>query len=355
MNKAEYTLEVPTDRFELYRLILEKAVEGPVKVMVAGGVDSGKTTLVNFLLNGLIGEGLKVAVVDSDVGQKSILPPATVSMGFPEGPVRSLSDVYGMYHYFIGTTSPGQYMGEMVVAVSRLTEMASRMADVTLVDTTGFVSGPGSDLKRLKVEAVRPDFLVLLERGNELETLARSVGGHTRVIRLGVSERARRYSPEERRSLRNDKWKTYFRDSRVLEVDLRKIIPTGTAMFQGRELDGREKTLLSRLFDWIIFAGWEFEKYVVVKADAGDPRFPRRGLHAIDFEGLSNLLVGFINEAGLCEALGILKWIRFSDMKAEVLTPLPEDRLSEMTELRFGRIRVLESGEELGLLRREEL
>ncbi len=356
MNKAVYTRDVPEDRFEAIGFLLQEAGKRPIKLMVVGSTDSGKTTLLTFLMNELISEGLRVAVVDSDVGQKSILPPATISLGIPVGPLSSLSELEGVLHYFIGTTAPGQYAGEMALGVARLVDVASKTADVTLIDTTGFVSGVGLEMKRLKVELVRPDFLILLEREGELELLARAVGHLTRVIRLSVSDKARRYSLEERREVRREKWRRYFEDSSLLEVDLRRIAPTGTSMFQGRELREEEKLLLSEVFDWIIFAGWKSDRYVVVKADASESRFLRRHrLQAIDFEKLSNLLVGFVNAEGFCEGLGILKWLRFREMKAEVLTPLSEEELENVVELRFGRIRVLESGEELGLLRREEL
>ncbi len=53
---------------------------------------------------------------------------------------------------------------------------------------------------------------------------------------------------------------------------------------------------------------------------------------------------------------GILKWINFGEMKAQVLTPpLSPKEIDKATELRFGRIRVLETGDELGHLRRDEL
>ncbi|MCD6372428.1 MAG: polyhydroxyalkanoate depolymerase [Thermococcus sp.] len=356
MNKAVYTRDVPPDRCDALQLLLGEAEKDHIKVMVVGGTDSGKTTLLTFLMNEFIARGLSVTVVDSDVGQKSILPPATISLGVPRGPISSPSELEGVLHYFIGTTSPGQYAGEMALGVAKLAEIASKTADVTLIDTTGFVSGVGLEMKRLKVELVRPDFLILLEREGELELLARSVGHLTRVIRLSVSDKVREYSREERREVRKEKWKRYFESSSILEVDLRRITPTGTSMFQGRGLSGGEKSLLSEVFGWIVFAGWKSDRYVVVKADTGDFRLPRRpSLHAIDFEKLSNLLVGFINAEGFCEGLGILKWLRFSEMKAEVLTPLSEEALENVVELRFGRIRVLESGDELGLLRREEL
>ncbi|NJE05834.1 polyhydroxyalkanoate depolymerase [Thermococcus sp. M36] len=355
MDKASYTDEVPPDRFELLDTVLE--LEKPVKVMVVGPTDSGKTTLLNFLANRLIEVGLSVAVVDSDVGQKGILPPATVSLSFVSAPFSSLGELRGSAHYFIGTTSPSQYAAEMVAGVKLLTDIAVQGSDVVLIDTTGFVTGVGVEMKRLKAELVRPDVVVLLERGNELAHLGAVLSRYSRVVTLSVSDRAREHSRGERREIRREKWRRYFLGAGIVEVDLSGMAIGGTELFRGRPLTAEEKDVLSSVFGWLIMAGWKSERYTVVKADVGDfqRQYPRSAIHAVDFEKLSNLLVGFIDGNGLCMGLGILKWINFSEMRAQVLTPLDPELVGRASELRFGRIRVLETGEELGLLRRDEL
>jgi polynucleotide 5'-hydroxyl-kinase GRC3/NOL9 len=355
MNKATYTVDVPGDRFGVLEIIAEH--EKPLKLMLVGGVDSGKTTLLTFLVNSLVESGLDVAVVDSDVGQKGILPPATISLAFPSGKVSAVSELEPFAHYFIGTTSPAQYVGEMAVGVKKLADLASGQADIVVVDTTGFVTGVGIDMKRLKAELLRPDFTIVLERSGEMESLKRILSPYTRVLTLSVSDRARPHSPEERRLIRAAKWREYFSGAGTVDVDLKEVVPTGTELFHGSPLGVEAKELLESVFGWMVFAGWRGRHYIVVKADSGKlPRhFNRSALHAVDFEKLSNLLVGFIDESGLCRGLGILKWLNFHEMRAQVLTPLGDEDLSESVEMRFGRIRVLENGEELGLLRREEL
>ena len=356
MNKASYTTDVPEDRFELLNAILH-APARPLRVMLIGGTDSGKTTLLTFLANELMKDGLRVAVVDSDVGQKGVLPPATVSFALPDGPFSNPSELTGAAHYFIGTTSPGQYVGEMAVGVERLVREASSLADVVLIDTTGFVTGPGAEMKRLKAELVKPELTVILEREGEMEYLAKLLAPYTEVVRLGISSRVRKHSLEERRSVREEKWRAYFAGSSLVEVDLRELAVGGTSLFQGRPLTEHERELISSVFEWLVLAGWKGQRYTVVKSDV--ERFPRHysrfSLRAIDFEKLGNLLVGFIDETGLCLGLGILKWISFSSRTAQVLTPLSRETLENAVELRFGRIRVLETGEELGLLGRDEL
>ncbi|ASJ11708.1 Clp1/GlmU family protein [Thermococcus thioreducens] len=355
MNKATYTEDVPPDRFELLERIMN--LERPAKVMLIGPTDSGKTTLLTFLANRLLKEGLRVAVVDSDVGQKGILPPATVSLAFPEGPFESIGELRAYAHYFIGTITPGSYTGEMAVGVKRLADMAIEKADVVLIDTTGFVTGQGIEMKRLKAELVGPELIVFLERNGELTHLQRLLSPYGEALTLSISEKVREHSRGERREVRKEKWRTYFSNTSLVEVNLSGILPTGTELFKGRPLTQEERELLSALFRWLVIAGWKGERYVVVKAEeeGGIRGHTRSVINAVDFDRLSNLLVGFIDRNGLCLGVGILKWINFGEMKAQVLTPLPAQEVGNAVELRFGRIRVLETGEELGLLRREEL
>jgi polynucleotide 5'-hydroxyl-kinase GRC3/NOL9 len=354
INKAAYTKEVPEDRAELVDALVSR---GKGTIMFMGDVDSGKTTTVTFVANELVEKGYRVAIVDSDVGQKSILPPATVSLGFVESQVRHLSQVNPVAHYFVGITTPSEYMGETVIGVKRLVEIGRRTADFVLIDTTGFIRGRGFELKRLKVEAVLPDLVVFIEKAKEMEKLKRAVSGLTEVVTLKASPSVRPYSHNERGEIRRAKWRSYFEGSKLVEVDVSTIPVTGTMMFSGRPLTVEEKELLERLQDWVVFAGWKVkDEYVVVKADSGRGRTCKgNGLHAVDFESLSNLLAGFIDGSGLCLGLGIVKWPRFSEGTFEVLTPLDSETLAMVSELRLGRLRVTEDGEELSLLKRDEL
>ncbi len=356
-NKAIYTTDVPEDRVELVEMIA--SLEKPV-VMFIGDVDSGKTTSLTFVANELVNLGYRVGIVDSDLGQKGILPPATVSLGIVEENFPSLSEIEPYLHYFIGITTPSQYIGETVVGVKRLVDVARSLADVVLIDTTGFVTGPGFELKRLKIEAVRPDLAVFIESTGEreraIEELIEVSSSLTETVLLRRSDKVKPHSQEERRAIREAKWRAYFSSSSSVIVDLSTLRVSGTSMFSGRPLTGEEKELFERLHDWVVLAGWKGkESYTVVKADSGRRPYNRSVIKAIDFETLSNLLIGFIDELGFCLGLGILKWPRLSEGLLEVLTPLSEDELSRAVEVRFGRIRVTESGEELALLRREEL
>ena len=135
VNKAYYTAEVPEDRFEVLNYI--KEAQKPLKIMIIGGVDSGKTTLATFLVNELLNLEVKVAIVDSDVGQKSILPPATISLAFPETNFSNLYEIKAYKSYFVGSTTPMQFFGEMIVGTKLMCDYAKGKADVIIIDTTG--------------------------------------------------------------------------------------------------------------------------------------------------------------------------------------------------------------------------
>ncbi|WP_202795447.1 Clp1/GlmU family protein [Thermococcus barophilus] len=356
MNKARYTQEVPEDRKELLNALNEH--KKPVKIMILGGVDTGKTTLATFLANELLSSGFRIAIIDSDIGQKGILPPATISLGFPEGLFESFGEIKAYKHYFVGSITPNQFFGEMIAGVKLLTDEAEKKADIIIIDTTGMISGAGVELKRMKIETVKPDVIVALQKENELEPILKPFEEKTQIFRLEVSKKVRKFSREERREIRKEKWKKYFRDSKSYTVNLNHFIISGTQLFQGEDINENEKSLLEALFKWLIIHGRKIGgKYLIVKVDTSNiPRqVDKNVLQYIDFEKLSNLLLGMIDKDGFCVGLGILKFVNFRDMKAEILTPLDEETIKEIREIRFGRVRVREDGEELGLLDRNAL
>ncbi|AEC51630.1 hypothetical protein PNA2_0714 [Pyrococcus sp. NA2] len=351
-NKATFTEEVPEDR----KLVVERitSLKRPSTVMIIGDVDTGKTTLAIYLANELLSRGLRVAIVDSDVGQKGILPPATISMALVDSHFSSLEELKAFYHYFIGSITPNQFFGEMVVGTMRLVDIAKRFSDVVLIDTTGMIYGSGVELKRMKIEAIKPDLILALDREGELDPIIK--GFEDITVKLEVSEKAREFSRGERREFRKEKWKKYFENARTVTFNIKDVLITGTSLFQGKPIENSEKNLLEKLFKWVIVHGRKLgEKYFIVKVDMAEgPRvIDKNVVRYFDFSKLSNLIIGLIDKEGLCRGLGILKGVNFSEGTVDVLTPV--DDISSIAELRFGRIRVREDGEELGLLDRDAI
>lgn len=354
MNKACYTKEIPEDRFEVLSYI--EGREKPLKVMLIGGVDSGKTTLTTFLANELLNLGFKVAIIDCDVGQKSILPPATISLAFPEENFNNLYEIKACKSYFVGSTAPIQFFGEMITGTKLLCDYAEGKADVIIIDTTGLISGSGADLKRMKMELLKPNIVIALQKRNELNHIISHFKNRTKILSLKVYENAKSFSKEERKEIRTEKWKEYFKNSKIYSIGFNDVVISGTKVFQGEKISEDEKYLLESLFKWKILYGSKCEgRYTIVKRDLVNmPRqIDKNILYYIEPERFSNLIVGLIDEEGFCIGLGILKSIDFEKEILEVLTPISEDEIKTLREIRFGRIKVNEDGEELGLLDRD--
>jgi len=357
VNKAYYTTEIPEDRFEVLSYI--KDLVKPLKILLIGGVDSGKTTLATFLANEPLNLGFKVAIVDCDVGQKSILPGATISLAFPEANFNNLYEIKLYKSYFVGSTTPVQFFGEMIVGAKLLCDYAKDRADVVVVDTTGLISGSGADLKRMKIEMIKPDVIIALQKRNELSQILKPFENKIKIFYLKVYENAKSFSMEERKNIRGEKWKEYFKDAKIYNINFNDVIIGGTKVFQGEKISEDEKSLLESIFKWKILYGSKCEgRYTIVKRDlANMPRqVDKNILYYIEPDRFKNLIVGFIDKEGFCIGLGILKEINFENETLEVLSPLNEYEIRNIVkEVRFGRIKVDENGEEIGLLDRDSI
>lgn len=149
--------------------VVERAA-GLDMVMMVGAMDTGKSTVGRRIARRALEMGRTVAYVDADVGNSMIGPPACAGMAVLEAP----SDLDGLRQgdrlHFVGSIVPDRLVLQHVVATTALAEAGRRNADMVVVDTTGAISGvAGETLKYHKVELIRPDIVVALQRGGELE------------------------------------------------------------------------------------------------------------------------------------------------------------------------------------------
>jgi polynucleotide 5'-kinase involved in rRNA processing len=142
-------------------------------VMLLGALDTGKTTMAHRIARHASAHGRKVAMVDADVDNSTIGPPTCVGLKFVTSPAQ-LEDVSVADHlHFVGTTSASRLILQLVIATASLVETArTAEADLIVIDTTATVSGvAGETLKYHKMELCRPDRVVALQRGGEMEPI----------------------------------------------------------------------------------------------------------------------------------------------------------------------------------------
>src|SRR3954469_5145642 len=190
-------VHIPPDWDDAAAQVADAAVR---RVLVLGAADVGKSTFCRFLLGHLRARGRRTALLDTDVGQKTVGPPACVTLA---GAERSAL-------FFVGTTDPVRGWRRILDGTGVLLDATE--SDVTVINTSGLLAGPGRRLKADKIAVVRPDLLIALGSGSDLE---RVVGDHASVpvVRLTRSPAARRKTKAARRAERQRMFRSYFREA----------------------------------------------------------------------------------------------------------------------------------------------
>ncbi len=234
--------------------------------LVLGAPDAGKSTLSRYLVYRAYAAGLPVGLVDLDLGQSHLGPPASLGLGLFPPLVPGDDSLCPQGLYFIGQTSPLGAILEVAVGCRVLADQGSRCGVNRLaVNTSGFVQGPGAlRLKQAQAELLQPGLILALQQDRELEPLLWGLSGGSRavrepplqnaaweILRLPVSERVRRRDPEQRRLYREGRFRRYFGKAREMRLALDSFAWQGLAPDQGEALqsllvgllDGRHRTL----------------------------------------------------------------------------------------------------------------
>jgi polynucleotide 5'-kinase involved in rRNA processing len=211
--------------------------------MLIGAIDTGKTTMARRIIGEAIAAGLAVGYVDADIGNTTTGPPTCVGLKVVSGP-QSLEEIREPAAlHFVGGISPDRLVLQQVVATAAMVEQARQQADLVVIDTTGLVSGVvGETLKYHKMELCRPDRVVALQRGAELEPVAgmlRRFFG-VEVTSLPVDPEVVPTSPDERATRRA----TRFREALAPPLERWRVKPT---VFAPTLPTGLDVTRLNRL------------------------------------------------------------------------------------------------------------
>ncbi len=184
------------------------------RILVLGPPDAGKSTLCRAMLRRMALEGRNAALLDADPVQKLIGPPACVTLGQGAGQRAAALA-------FIGTVNPLQGWRRLITGTGCL---AAEVGDRTplLVNTSGLLAGAGRRLKAAKIAAVRPDLLVAVGEGMELDAV---LADHRTIptTRLPRSPHARRKGEGERRALRRSAFRDYFATAPAWTLPLERL------------------------------------------------------------------------------------------------------------------------------------
>jgi len=298
-------------------------------VLVIGGSAVGKSSFCRYLAEALLARHADVAFVDADVGQSNLGPPAAVTLGYPTSPV-DFSTVPPAANYFVGSTGPiGRFL-PLVIGTANLAREAR--AAFVIVDTTGLVHESGRVLKNYKIEAVRPDVIVAVERRSELASI-RMANRHVPIIKIEPSRRAHGKDDYEKIEVRRRSYARHFARASLLELPLSSLIFQRTLLFSGTPCDLK--------FEGAVHAEQSSEGILIVGAPVAPPADSKQ-LPA-GFE--RSLLCGIADGTGRCLGLGIIEHIDFAAGIIALTTPVERDKVRI---IQFGDVYVTPQGGELG-------
>lgn len=340
----------------------ERVLEHPGVVVLLGASDSGKTTLGRVLTEVWTAAGRTVGLVDGDIGQSSIGPPATVGLEVFSPSLPLPPSPHPRCLYFVGSTSPPGHFLPLILGTQSLVQTAiAQGAEIVLVDTTGLIRGAvAASLKWHKLQALRPQHVLALQREEELEPILRLVEGQSdlEIHRLPISGKASRRSYAARRAFRETHFREYFASASCHDIDWKDLRFTRLWLNTGRRLGHEELAVL----------GVSLQTMPLYAEAAGDEglvfvrgTFSRAALYqvrnalqvsdvlVIDVEELRGTLLGLHDHDRTFLALGILQHFDPEQETLRVLSPLQDS--SRIRSMAFGSLRLEASGKELGEVR----
>jgi len=224
--------------------LVDRAAREANTVLFVGGLDSGKSTLARAIAAHGLTLGRTVAYLDGDLGQKTVGPPGTVGMKRITTPDDLTSDRLAVPDAlaFVGSTSPQGHLLPLVTGMARMhARVREEGSDLIVVDTSGMVSGIyGQLVKYHKVEMLRPDLVVGLQRGEELDPLLGVIHRFfsVDVVTIGVHPSVVPSTVEQRAEHRQRSMARYF-EGRISRFRIRPTVfmPALPPLFDLAQLD----------------------------------------------------------------------------------------------------------------------
>jgi polynucleotide 5'-hydroxyl-kinase GRC3/NOL9 len=335
--EAPPEIVIPTEWTRAVELILSQGSK-PLSCIVLGDVDSGKTIFCTYLANCAISKGLKVGVIDKDPGQTEISVPTTIGLGIIERPVHSLENVEAVSARFVGSVSPSNIIQRIVVATKELYDEAmERGCDLIIVNTSGWVSGRGArELKYHVIATMRPKYLVLIQRANEVEHLIKPFEkSDIKIIRIQPLPAIKLKTKEERRARRESIYRNYFTNAKVRKVSLTSVKLMYSLFTTGVVLSKEELEKYCRELGLDLIYGEKGRDFLFLvnkeplksKPEAEEEVAKKYGKEEVvlTWPGEERgLIVGLLGPDLSYLGLGLIRGIDYSKRVVELLTPVQD-------------------------------
>jgi len=341
---------------------LDHLRDHPGIIMILGALDTGKSTLTQVTIHALQRAGRTVAWVDGDVGQSDLGPPTTIAMAVVKPSDDLEKGLQADALRFVGSTSPGGHLLPMVVGAHRMVQLAKQQsAEAIVINTTGMVhGGPARALNMHLIDVVKPDDILALQAQSEIEHLLRPVEqrGQCHIHRLPLSKRARQWSREARRQIRQDHFCAYFQNAESRAFGFSQLSLQNTFLGSGMRLSREQLADATSTLDAKVVYGERCSDglYFVIQGRVRGYNlsilkevFGVEQIYLFPYSDFESRLVGLCDATNDLLALGLLQQIDWVNETLHILTPLSETLFRKGKVVQFGSLKVDRSGQEYPL------
>jgi polynucleotide 5'-hydroxyl-kinase GRC3/NOL9 len=236
--------------------------------LILGGTDTGKTSLAAALAKRAASTE-RIGIIDADIGQSHIGPPATVGWAIVDGPEVDVTSVAPAGISFVGDVTPVGHLLQLTAAITGCTAEVSKAAKLIIIDTPGFINGSAAKALWWTVQRIlQPELILAVENEDELSDIIAGLRSfEIRVERIKSPAEIAKKSPESRRNYRRRQFRKYFENSCVYNIRLSEV-----AVQPGR--DSNQKSFVHRLVGLRdakgrdiamgLIADWQEEKDIAV-------------------------------------------------------------------------------------------
>jgi len=324
-----------------WRAAVDAVASAKGRVVVLGGVDTGKTGFCTYLINRAILSHVGLGYVDGDVGQPETGPPTTITaiMAYEQSCLLERYRASSMY--FVGQISPTLCQEKVVDSIERCAlDLEAKGAELVVVNTDGWINEGGLRHKATLVERLRADTIVSLLSPGEESILSGEMAEHMEIIRISRPDHVKSRTHDERRENREHGYRAYFRGARrrgfwIDEVRLVNSPLRYTAKPERAELDRLSGQTGLR----VVY--YEEEPKVLVAIEPGADRCHSGGFDVLRFGWERGAIVGLLSGGTRALGLGIVIDIDYGGRTIELLCPAEITKMPDAIE--FGNI-VLEEG-----------
>ncbi|KON28072.1 hypothetical protein AC481_02820 [miscellaneous Crenarchaeota group archaeon SMTZ-80] len=278
----------------LWKKVINEIIEqGRKKILILGGIDTGKSTFCVLLANSILKFGIQSAIIDADIGQSDLGPPTTLGLGLIRNYIEDLSHTEIISLIFVGQITPSHDFEKVILGIKRLLERANifNSSLFTIINTDGWIKDIEAKIYKKKlIEEISPELIVCIGKKNDFVGLYNK---NKNFVQLDSSRYVKKRSKGERKKLREYGYRKYLNNATLKQFNLNRI---------------------------------GLKKQVEIFVDR-------------------NKIVGLVDREDFLVGIGILK--EFNKEKGVIKIFTPVERIDELQKIDIGFIKISEYGEEL--------